>query len=162
MIWNKLITNGHCLPMMIIALSTGIFNLISDLLILLLPLHTVWNTHMPLKSKLAVSTVFAAGSHVRSHHTLPLRMLSNLKIFSAFVASVLRLYYNFRVTQFSNLDEASAILQVAIWTIAELGIGISCSCLPMAKKAFRNPPSQIGDQGFTGSISNCVYSRYQA
>lgn len=138
MIWNKFVKDGHCLPIAPTTLSTGVYNVGSDLIILILPLYTIWKLQMPLKSKIAVSAVFATGSTCVEPllFSLPSRMLSNPYNHSAFVACVLRLYYNIKLTEFAYVNEAPGILQVAIWTIAELAIGITWSCLPMVKKFF--------------------------
>ena len=42
--------------------ANGIFNVISDFAILILPMPCLWKLRMPLKKKILVITVFATGS----------------------------------------------------------------------------------------------------
>lgn len=60
-IWNLLITTGHCFNTNAPAEATGIFNIISDLAILLLPVVPIWKLKMPLKKKLMIAAIFATG-----------------------------------------------------------------------------------------------------
>ena len=60
-IWNKLATTGHCFNIIAILEATGIFNVISDFGILLLPLASIWKLQMTLKKRLLISSVFAIG-----------------------------------------------------------------------------------------------------
>lgn len=60
-IWNKLAFTGHCYNIEAIRKATGVFNVISDFAILLLPLSSIWKLRMERKKKLLVSAVFAIG-----------------------------------------------------------------------------------------------------
>jgi archaellum biogenesis protein FlaJ (TadC family) len=60
-IWNKLYVGGHCLTYRAIILSTAIFNIISDVAILLLPVRTVWKLRIPTQKKVAISLLFGTG-----------------------------------------------------------------------------------------------------
>ena len=60
-IWNLLITEGHCFNANAGIIATGIFNSVSDLVILSIPTIPIWNLQMPLKKKLLVTAIFAAG-----------------------------------------------------------------------------------------------------
>jgi hypothetical protein len=59
-IWNPDV-EGRCIDAKAATLAAGIFNLISDLGILLLPIWATWHLQMPLKRKLAVAAVFGTG-----------------------------------------------------------------------------------------------------
>jgi hypothetical protein len=60
-IWNKLHVGGHCMNYRAIIMSTAIFNVVSDLAILLLPVRTVWNLQIPIRKKIAISLLFGTG-----------------------------------------------------------------------------------------------------
>ena len=60
-IWNKLATTGHCYNIIAILKATGVFNVISDFGILLLPMSSIWKLQMTLKRRLLISAVFAIG-----------------------------------------------------------------------------------------------------
>jgi len=51
-IWNHLIITGHCFDANAANLATNIFNVISDLSILILPMIPIWQLQMPLKRRL--------------------------------------------------------------------------------------------------------------
>ena len=60
-IWNPLITTGHCFNIDADYQASGVFNVISDLAILILPMPCVWRLRMPLKKKILMTTIFATG-----------------------------------------------------------------------------------------------------
>lgn len=60
-VWNPLMETGHCFSVSAIYNATGVFNIISDLAILIVPLIPICKLQMPLKRKLLVSSIFAAG-----------------------------------------------------------------------------------------------------
>lgn len=41
--------------------SSGPFNIVSDLLIFLLPITAVWSLQLPIKTRMAVGSAFAVG-----------------------------------------------------------------------------------------------------
>lgn len=59
-IWNPLM-EGHCFEQSAIYDATGIFNVISDLAILIVPIIPICKLQMPLRRKILVSSIFAAG-----------------------------------------------------------------------------------------------------
>ena len=59
--WNKLITTGHCFDFNAAYKTTGIFNVLSDFAILIMPMPCVWNLNMPLRKKLLTMGVFGLG-----------------------------------------------------------------------------------------------------
>lgn len=60
-IWNPFITDGHCLSQEAVYKSAGIYNPVSDLLILLLPLSSIYKLRLPLKRKIGLWVVFGIG-----------------------------------------------------------------------------------------------------
>ncbi|KAL8743352.1 MAG: hypothetical protein Q9190_004275 [Brigantiaea leucoxantha] len=60
-LWNKTIPGGKCGDQKLAFLLPGVFNLISDLCIICLPMRTVWRLQMPTSKKFAVSFVFGIG-----------------------------------------------------------------------------------------------------
>lgn len=57
--WNPTLP-GHCVHYK--AFPTGIFNMLSDLGMLLFPLFCTWNLHLSTKRKMQVSAVFFVGT----------------------------------------------------------------------------------------------------
>lgn len=60
--WLQGQTSHRCLDRATtMAYAQGIFGIVSDLFIWLLPLPVIWSLHMPLKKKVGVSAIFATG-----------------------------------------------------------------------------------------------------
>ena len=59
-IWDSSIS-GSCIDLTAVLKTTGIFNTVSDLLILILPIREIWKLQMDTRHKLFVSAVFAIG-----------------------------------------------------------------------------------------------------
>ena len=57
--WNPALP-GHCIHYR--AYSTGILNMLSDLVMLLFPLYCTWNLHLSTKRKIQLSAVFFVGT----------------------------------------------------------------------------------------------------
>ena len=54
-------TPGHCFNPNASYKASGVFNVLSDFAILIVPMPTVWNLQMPMRKKLLVMGVFATG-----------------------------------------------------------------------------------------------------
>lgn len=59
--WNTLITDGKCLNFSLNILLTCLFNIITDVVILILPSRAVWRLRIPLKKKFAIVSLFGIG-----------------------------------------------------------------------------------------------------
>lgn len=59
-IWNKL-ENGTCMDVNIILFSQGGFNILSDVVVLLLPISSLWQLHVPLAKKIFITLMFGTG-----------------------------------------------------------------------------------------------------
>jgi len=59
-IWNPLMS-GHCIDTDSEYKATGIFNVVSDFAVLILPIAPLWRLQMPLRRKFGVSAIFATG-----------------------------------------------------------------------------------------------------
>ena len=59
--WNRLITTGSCYDFNTAIKATGFFNVLSDFIILLLPISSIWRLQISLQKKLGILAVFATG-----------------------------------------------------------------------------------------------------
>ena len=59
--WNKLITTGHCFDFNGAYKTTGIFNVLSDFAVLIMPMPCVWSLNMPLRKRVLTMGVFGLG-----------------------------------------------------------------------------------------------------
>ena len=54
-------TGGYCFDSSASYKASGVFNVLSDFAILIVPMPTLWNLQMSLKKKLLTMAVFATG-----------------------------------------------------------------------------------------------------
>ena len=59
--WDKSIPGGHCIDIMKSYTYFSIPNLISDVAIILLPLHTIWKLQVPRSTKFGLFITFILG-----------------------------------------------------------------------------------------------------
>lgn len=59
--WNPLITDAQCLNNNTGILITCLFNIVSDIIILIPPLRAVWKLRIPIRKKVAIMLLFAIG-----------------------------------------------------------------------------------------------------
>ncbi|KAK0516092.1 hypothetical protein JMJ35_002126 [Cladonia borealis] len=104
---------GHCVDTNLNLVVTGTINVISDVLILILPLWTIWHLKMDIRAKMSVSVVFMAG------------------IFANF-AGIMRLVFSIRIINGTDLTYLR--LQHGMWTIAEITTAILCASLRLVPK----------------------------
>ena len=52
---------GHCINLSTYFVATGIFNLVSDIVMLLFPIYRTWKLQMSTKRKFGVSAIFFIG-----------------------------------------------------------------------------------------------------
>ncbi len=52
---------GHCINIEVVDIVTAAINVVSDVVLLLLPITCIWQLQMPSRSKVAVSAVFTTG-----------------------------------------------------------------------------------------------------
>ena len=60
--WDKSIPNGRCMNLYIPLRSIGGLNILSDLFILVLPLHVIWHLHTSFNQKIGLTITFLTGS----------------------------------------------------------------------------------------------------
>ena len=60
-IWKPALP-GECLNFQVFILITGLFNAVSDITLLAMPIVVVWRLQMSMKRKLGISAVFAIGT----------------------------------------------------------------------------------------------------
>ena len=59
-IWDSSV-EGTCVDAGMVLSVSGVFNTVSDVLILLIPVKSVWNLHTSTKKKIDICLVFAIG-----------------------------------------------------------------------------------------------------
>jgi len=113
--WDKSIPGGTCIN--INSLSYGITGagFITDLMVLLLPLPSLWNLQMQSSRKLAIMGIFVLGGF-------------------CCVAAIIRLPLLLSMNQ---SDLTWTAVEAGLWINVECNLGIVCACLPVMKPLFR-------------------------
>ncbi|CAL8580356.1 hypothetical protein XPA_006085 [Xanthoria parietina] len=106
--WNTLITDGKCLNFSLNILLTCLFNIITDVLILILPSRAVWRLRIPLKKKFAIVSLFGIG-------------------LIACIANAMVILYVSRQDG-STADISYNVAWMGLWAYAEIGLGIIVIC----------------------------------
>ncbi|EED22795.1 conserved hypothetical protein [Talaromyces stipitatus ATCC 10500] len=105
--WDKTIP-GQCLPAMVLAYSSGGFNVATDLFVLIVPMPTVWSMNLSTAKKIRVSAVFSVGIIVVA---LSITRLAKTPIV------------------FKSTDPSWDLSNFAIYSFLELSFGFICCCL---------------------------------
>ena len=115
-------------------MTTGVFNAVSDFVVLLIPQQTIWKLQMPLTRKLSVSALFMIGLMWvinASFHASPYNPL--MMYFSACVSSAIRVYYS-KVSLSYDIPYNLSIMEW--WVFAEMSASFVSCCMPMIPKLF--------------------------
>jgi hypothetical protein len=94
-IWNPLIKTGHCIKTGDLLIAMGIINVVSDLMILILPMWAIFHLRMSTKLKIGVYAIFATGV-------------------LAFVCSIRRLAYT--IPPLHSEDSTYLFAPVGLWS----------------------------------------------
>lgn len=115
-LWNRTIEDGYCrMNTAYITLSTACFSFSTDIIILLMPQHVIWELNMSRGRKIGISVVFALGM-------------------AACAASIVRLYYN--VERAGSADRTYNNSSVILTVIGEYACAVLVLCIPAVPKAF--------------------------
>ncbi|KAL8706502.1 MAG: hypothetical protein Q9201_000434 [Fulgogasparrea decipioides] len=135
-------TPGHCRNEHARGLFSGSINVVSDFLILILPLPILLRLQMPSGKKLRLLLVFGVG-------------------LAACVASIVRLVYTVQINP--DIDSKEYQLQInkeGLCAMAEIAIGIIVGCMPHVHKSFLHFSAEIASfsafklfSSSTGSLS---------
>ncbi|TGO07556.1 hypothetical protein BTUL_0265g00050 [Botrytis tulipae] len=99
----------NCINQDVHLLFTSICNGITDYVVVILPMHTLWKLQLPFKQRISLCMLFAIG-------------------FLASTASIVRTVYVTEST--SNYDRTWPTYLVFIWSSVEVYLGLFCACMP--------------------------------
>lgn len=132
--WDKTV-QGKCLPTTPLWLTNAALNILTDIMIVLLPMPVISSLMLPLKQKLWLTIVLAFG--------LLVCVVSFLRLNSLYLGS-------------KTTDPTWDFVGVAIWTSVELNTAIICACLPTLKPL----ASRLFPPLLLSSRSHAHYQRY--
>ncbi|PHH59526.1 hypothetical protein CDD81_2888 [Ophiocordyceps australis] len=111
------VESGTCVNHYLVLVTASIINVVTDFLILLIPLIAVWHLRMPQRRKLGLLVVFAVGG-------------------LGCAASIARLGY--QVPEASNPNQTIILTNVTLLALAEHVIGIVVGCMPLFPALYRH------------------------
>jgi hypothetical protein len=114
--WDITITSAKCLNLKSIYIGGSIPNVITDAILILMPLPYVWRLHAPLTQRIVLAGMFLLGIFISIVSMIRLAVFLNIPI-----ATSANVTYNFR--------------DIIIWSIVEINIGLACACMPSLKPA---------------------------
>lgn len=137
--WDPALFQTHCIDAPRFWEGTSVPNVVTDAVMLALPLPTVWRLHIDTKQKIALSAVFALGSlsvlSCLSRCVSLLLTVSLIRDFiSGLIASAVRLSVTFRVTTLEDGTWDSA--DIALWSLIEAGLYLIAACLPVLRPLY--------------------------
>ncbi|KAI4282372.1 MAG: hypothetical protein L6R35_005428, partial [Caloplaca aegaea] len=125
-------TPGHCIDYTTAGLAYGSMNIVSDLLILILPIPLVWQLELSRREKVSISVIFMSGT-------------------ITCVAAAVRYVYIVRENQ--------ADAKYFIWSLVEINIGVICSCMPAFRPFFARVLPRVSIHSLTGGSWRSKYRR---
>lgn len=144
--WDVTISNGHCINTGAFYIANGILNVITDLVILALPIPILWNLALTKKKKIALSILFAAGS-------------------LTCVVSMIRVGFVVIFLKHGSTDPTYSILPTVVWGFIEYNCAIVCSCAltirPLLQRYFGGIFASGGSDGIRTSGFHYGYSSKQ-
>lgn len=115
--WDLTLTNAVCVSRRAVYLGASVPNVVTDVLLLGLPIPYVWALNAPIFQRIVLVGMFSLGVFVSVVSIVRLSILMGLDLTSPDVT------YN--------------LSQVFIWSLVEVNVGIICACLPSLRPAVR-------------------------
>ncbi|GME24671.1 putative integral membrane protein [Neofusicoccum parvum] len=106
--WNPTIPGGHCASYNVAFTTIGCVNMVTDLIIMLLPLPFIRNLQMAIGTKIGLYVIFLIGLFVTAITIIRIHVLS--------------------VVDFTDLSYS--MHDAAFWSVAEPAVAIINSCIP--------------------------------
>ncbi|KAL8789738.1 MAG: hypothetical protein Q9213_000989 [Squamulea squamosa] len=122
--WEPTISRGHCLkPKGRSPYLSGAINVVSDIVVLVLPIPAIWSLKMRLRRKLRVIAIFSVAT-LYAIQVYENRNKSNLS--SAVIASIIRLAKT--SVLYVDRDRTWNIGKIEVWAVLEVNVGLICAC----------------------------------
>lgn len=128
---------GHCIGSHQLGVASGTLNVVSDFLILTLPLPIIWRLQMSTRKKVGVIAIFALGGLACIASVF--RLVYSIQLLSV-PSGTLAYLINIDITGVWRYDNSLALVCCDLLTeisFAEIAIGIIVGCLPILPRFFR-------------------------
>lgn len=142
--WALALRSSRCRDTMVMTYVQGIFNIVSDFYVLVLPLPVVWKLQLPLRKKIGVSAVFMTGLL-----SVPPNLILGFALpLTGAIGHVEQVRWAFIIVSHSqrtstgrDMKSVSAVpckfraddlafLSLMALSILEMTLGIICGCMP--------------------------------
>ncbi|KAI1256205.1 hypothetical protein MGN70_002367 [Eutypa lata] len=133
-IWNRLLP-GQCIDAKVVLICSASVNVVSDLLILVLPQKTIWSLRLSTKKKIGISFFFTTGVH-------------------ACICAIIRLTL---AIQYNTSDDSTYYLAgLSLWCLAEMTCAFVVFSAPAAPKVFTSSGMKSTFTDILGSCSTML------
>ncbi|KAF7173264.1 hypothetical protein CNMCM5623_005491 [Aspergillus felis] len=112
--WNPTLP-GHCASQNVAFSTIGAFNLMTDVMIMVLPLHFIWKLQMSTATKLALYGIFGMGLFISAITIIRIRVLTTVDF----------------------LDLPYSMIWAAFWSVTEPALANLNACVPMLRPVFK-------------------------
>ncbi|KAK9311147.1 hypothetical protein V1524DRAFT_457636 [Lipomyces starkeyi] len=127
--WDQSIPGGHCNNQILSYILTGSFNIVTDILVLCLPIPMIRKLQMPFRTKVALTLIFAIG----------------------FFICVISIVRTITLVKVSYTDITYSVPIALIWSMMEPTLAITIACVPIMRPLFKGMMST--NKGASGSGS---------
>ncbi|KAI1346165.1 hypothetical protein F5Y01DRAFT_322061 [Xylaria sp. FL0043] len=125
-LWDPTLSGTCSADRGIIDIATAVTNLVSDVIILLLPQQIIWKLKLKTQRKIGIAFVFCVG-------------------ILAIISAAFRMHASIRF--FTSKDKTYQVSSAALWGIAELTCGVLIYCVPSIPGIIRD--SRLFHKSFT-------------
>ncbi|KAL1792577.1 hypothetical protein ACET3X_009084 [Alternaria dauci] len=124
--WDPLLLpTATCVNRGAIYIATAVIGIITDVMLISIPIPTIWGLQMPTKQKIGLTLMFGVGS-------------------ITMVTSVIRLVV--LIPALTDMDQTWIIAVGSMWIIIESNLFIICCCLPTVRRFLKHvAPRLIGE-----------------
>ncbi|PSN72084.1 hypothetical protein BS50DRAFT_544407 [Corynespora cassiicola Philippines] len=124
--WDPTLTTiAKCVNRGAIYITTAVVGIVTDVILLAIPIPLIWRLQMPLKQKIGLTGMFVIGS-------------------ITIVTSIIRLVV--LLPALTSMDQPWVIGEGTLWIFVESNLLVICCCLPTLRRFFRHvAPRLIGE-----------------
>ncbi|KAL8947284.1 MAG: hypothetical protein Q9222_006421, partial [Ikaeria aurantiellina] len=138
--WDRSIPGGHCVNDNLIGYAITSVNIVTDLVVLILPIPWLWGMNMAVPKRMAVVGLFILGSFVCIAGIVRIPLLSELHL--------------------SDITWTS--ISVGVWVNVECNIGIVSACLPILRPLFSTKYTSSPVSYFTRILRSISSSKFSS
>lgn len=112
-----LAATAKCIDKKSFYMGASIPNVITDVVLVIMPIPYVWKLHAPVAQRIVLAGIFALGAFVS-------------------IVSIIRLSVLLKTAD-STLDLTYTFKDVYLWSLVEVNVGLICVCLPSLRPMIR-------------------------